>query len=499
MSRLGFGRLFGLALTLLASPLAVSGDQAIDPVDLEALTEAIDRIRRTESVAATAFVVVERGGSSTVRTLGIRDRASGEPVTEATRFRIGSLTKLFVSLGMLKAEASGHLALDSPVRRLAPAIPLENPWSVNHPVQLRHLLEHTAGLRDLTPREFDHNTPLPLEEALQVAPEARVCQWPPGRHASYSNAGYGLAAYAFERATGQSLTDYVSAHILDPLTMESATFAGDEAVRATLATGYDRDGRTEIPYWHMIFPAFGALNVQPRDMVAPLRLLLNRGRLGDRRLLSADAIDRLEQPTTTLGARAGLDHGYGLGIYSNVAQGFRFYGHGGDADGYLARLGYAPQLGRGYFLVINAFNQGALSRMRDRIEAALVAGAAPPTPPSVPEAAADYGLRWTGRYQEVTTRFAGRRPETLYVTPTKRGIATHVDGTRTEWLAVDEQRFRRAGDPLATAIVVAREASVFWQGPNGNFRRIAGSETQPSNGSSRGMGVSQPPRSVIGD
>ncbi|UCE90465.1 MAG: beta-lactamase family protein, partial [Pseudomonadota bacterium] len=396
-------------LAVAACPAAAESSRE---ADVSRLLETLDAVRREHNVAAFALTLVNADAVLWTGARGIADRRTQRPATADTLFRIGSITKTFTALALLMAEQQGLLRLDDALLALAPDAPLANPWRNTQPVQLSHLLEHTAGLLDLTRAEFDHSDPKPLtlRDALQLSPDARVAHWAPGLHSSYSNAGAGLAAYALEHVSGKRFEDYVESQLFAPLAMSNAGFFLDAQTRQRLATGYDTDGETVIPYWHMIFRPFGAINATPREMAGFVQLLLNRGRIGKRRLLPAAAIARMETPRTTLAATAGLSYGYGLGNYQFVHNGFLFHGHGGDGDGYLAHLAYNRDSGMGYFLVINAFNGRALREMRSHVQDFMVRGLTPSPPPAAPGTA---GSQLTGRYVPVTRRFPWQHAQAL--------------------------------------------------------------------------------------
>jgi CubicO group peptidase (beta-lactamase class C family) len=77
--------------------------------------------------------------------LGVADVASGRSTTPETLFRIGSVSKAFVSLAILMLVNQGKLSLDDPVHKLAPEVWFENPWESTDPVRVVHLLDHTTG------------------------------------------------------------------------------------------------------------------------------------------------------------------------------------------------------------------------------------------------------------------------------------------------------------------------------------------------------------------
>ena len=151
-------------------------------------------------------------------------------MTADTIFRIGSVTKMFTALGLIMLDEERKLRLDGPVRELAPDAPYTNPHEPTHPVTIAQLLEHTAGLQDLTKAEFEHSDPKPLtlEEGLAFEPASRMIRWKPGLHAVYSNAGYGLAGYVLQSVAKMRYEDFIGERIFRPLGMTSSGFFLDD-------------------------------------------------------------------------------------------------------------------------------------------------------------------------------------------------------------------------------------------------------------------------------
>ena len=457
-----------LVFPVRAMPSQPSFEQLI--ADLEAL-------RVEHRVPGFAVTLVSGRHGQQTGSGGLADLDSGRPVSADTLFRIGSITKTFNALAVLLLVEQGRLDLDSPLRKIVPTAPLENPWAETYPVRVAQLLEHSSGLLDITREEFDHNTPFDsLEAAFAWRPRARVVQWPPGLHSAYSNANAGLAGLVIERASGQDYAQFISERLLRPLGMPSASLTDDTLTRRRLATGYDSDGKTPIPYWHMIFPPLGAINATPREMGALLQLFLQRGKTGTGRLLDAASITRMEQPATTLGARHGLDYGYGPGLEQSLHQGFRWYGHGGDGDGYLSRFGYNREADAGYFLTINAFKQEALRAMRTRVQEYLTHALSALRPPASDIDPETLGAL-TGTYTAVTHRFhwqASTQPDADWLQVELQGGALYTRSAygRRLLIPVTANLFRREGQPLATIAIAAQDGELYLQADFGNYRRV---------------------------
>jgi CubicO group peptidase (beta-lactamase class C family) len=443
--------------------------------DFERLHRQIDELRSDASVPGAALVIVDRDGIILADAFGTVDNESGLPVTPDTVFRIGSVTKIFTAAALVQLARRDDFSLDDPVSRHVPAGLFFNEWEDEHPVTVANLLEHTSGFRDWTKAEFDYNIPVDLEDGLAFSPRSRTSRWQPGLHSVYSNSNYGLAGLVLERVSGQSYEALIRESLFAPLEMHSATSL--QARTNNLATGYDRDGVTPIPYWHMIQRPAAAINATPREMAALVSMLLNNGSYREQSVLTPAEIARIESPRTSLAARHGLRFGYGLGIYTQYRNGFEFMGHGGDGDGYLSRFGYCRQLDVGYFVVINSFNPQALGRLRRAIESSLTRGHRPPPSPPTASPGKDRLHHYSGKYALAARRFdwqtGEESPRTLMIEATDDGRLFTRDhaGKREPLIAVTRHEFRRTGDGGATSGFYEEAGRLYFQ-ENDNWVKV---------------------------
>jgi len=443
--------------------------------ELADLANEIDKIREQHGVSAAAVILVNTDRVLLEHYSGITDWDSQRVVNRDTYFRLGSLTKVFTGLALLRAEEQGKLSLQQAVAEILPQAQSNNPWAKSHPLRIAQLMEHTAGWYDMSAVEFNDKNPRPLSpaEALAMRPESRLMHWPPGWHSEYSNSGPGLASYVIEQATSQVFDQYIVEQVFKPLGMESATLLLSEKIERTRATGYDTDGHTVIPYWHIVYRASGGLNVLPSDMAGFLQMLLNKGRLDGQAVFSTSQIKRLETPKTSLAAQTGLEYGYGLGIYGSLHEQHVLYGHGGDADGYLAHFKYSRESGKAYLVVINAFNHAPLRAMQALLNDYLVNGLSKPSMPAIPVLEESILERYTGVYHLAAVRFPqeGWQEKTLQVR-LKDGRLQTSENQR-NWrrlLPVNEQHFRRPNQPLATAAFIPVDGDrMVLQLRNGNY------------------------------
>lgn len=434
-------------------PQFVDAKGARAATEFEPLVEELDRIRQASEVAAFGLVIVDGNGILHLEARGLSDRASAAPIQNDAVFRIGSISKMFTALAALQLAASSGFDLDTPIAEWDTAAYYDNSWSASHPITTAMLLEHTAGLTDMAKAEWDYSDPrpLPLDKTLRLYPQARQAQWRPGLHASYSNAGAGLAGRVMELASGQSYEELMDTLVFLPLGLQDTTVFPPDA---RLPVGYDRDGKTPIPYWHQIFRPFAAINSTLHDLGRFIVMLINHGRIDKESVFSETLIQRLEAPRTSLAARSGLRFGYGLGNYTWLRNGVLFHGHGGDADGYLSKLGYARVADRGYFLVITAFQGKTLRRMQRRVESFLTAGLATvDAPPKSVLSPAQQATR-VGVYTEATQRFPGGTPGSLEILLQGDTLFTRLNRRkRQQLIPVSEMHYRRETENRATTFL----------------------------------------------
>lgn len=461
---------FALAAAVALTCLAATGGSAFEPglqaepTELEALLVAIEAVLEETGVPGVGLALVGGDGVDGDRFewtggVGVEDRATGTPVGPGTLFRMGSVSKSFVSLAVLQLVEEGAIGLDDPVRSLIPEVELENPWEESEPVRVVHLLEHTAGFDDMHLPEYALRDPeITLREGLAFHPDSRVTRWPPGLHFSYSNSGPAVAAYLVESLADRTFEEHVRERIFLPLGMQTAGFRLTPSVEAGLATGYAADGLTERPYAHISLRPSGALNASPQDMAAFVRMLLDRGRTGEGQLVSPESIERMETPGSPLSARHAIRAGYALGNMATPRRGFLWRGHAGGIDGFIAEYGYLVDENVGYAIAMNAENGAAFARVNELVKDHLTRELTPPEPElAAPSAEGVANLEpYAGFYVSVAprleiTRFVDR---ILGVVRVEAGGSTlrttPVLGDQGALLPLGNGRFRAEEDPIAT-------------------------------------------------
>ena len=303
-------------------------DQAAAVGALEARADA-----QAEQDAFAGVLLVARGDELLLqRAWGAADREAGMPVTLDTKFRLGSMNKMFTAVSALQLVQAGKLSLDGTVGQYLP----DYPNAEIAKVTIRQLLTHSGGTGDIFGPEFDRQRlSLRTHDDYVRLYGARGPDHPPGEEYRYSNYGFLLLGAIIERASGQSYYDYVDRHVFAPAGMrDSGSLPEDVAVpgRARAYTRTDdgaswSDAADTLPYRGT---AAGGGYSTAGDLLKFARALQS-GKLLSPALL-AEATRR-QSPW----------YGYGFSVAEE--QGVPVYGHGGGAPGMNAELRIFPTLG----------------------------------------------------------------------------------------------------------------------------------------------------------
>jgi len=378
-------------------------DDAPKPAQsIRELQQQLEKILEETHTPGVSVAIVHRDGPEWMAGLGKSDVAANRPTTPDTQFRIGSTSKAFASLSVLKLSNEGKLSLDDSVHKLVPEVWFENPWEATDPVRVVDLLEHTTGWDDMHLREYAKDDPaLPLRDALDYDHHSRISRWRPGTRMAYCNSGPAVAAYIVEKVTGQKFEDYVSKNFFEPIGMKTATYF--QPTSGMLTSLYHPDGKTTYPYWNVEYRPAGSINASAKDMAAYVQFYLNRGTVNGVQVIPAASIDRMEMPTRTWAAKEGLKAGYGLSNYWSINEGFVYHGHDGGVAGGLTEMAYMPDNGVGYFYSINAANGGSFEKIGEAIRAYITRNLQKPTPPPAATLPAN-AVAYAGWYQPDSTR-----------------------------------------------------------------------------------------------
>lgn len=221
---------------------------------------AFEKAAKTNSGPAPGCAVgVSLNGVSVFeKAFGLAEMEHSIANTPQTIFESGSVAKQFTAAALVLLQQDGKLNIDDPVRKYIPELP-----DYGKPLTIRHMLNHTAGLRDwgsvmsLTGAGRGDRV-VTQEIALDVVSRQKALDFAPGAEYSYSNSGYNLAAIIVERVSGQKFGDFTRDRIFKPLGMTNSSWRDDYRKLVTgRAQGYSKAGPTapwmlNMPFMNVI-------------------------------------------------------------------------------------------------------------------------------------------------------------------------------------------------------------------------------------------------------
>ena len=350
---------------IATAPAAPQGEQKKEelphPKTLEEVQKAMKDVVEKRHVTGAGVALVSNGQVLWCGGIGKADLTANRDMQCDTEFRVGSISKSFVALALLKLQEEGKINLYARLHDVAPEIPLKDRWESSNPVRIVNLLEHTAGFDDMAPSEVYNRhdrADFPLLDVFKRFQEPQDVRWPPSTRFAYSNPGYGIAGYLIEKVSGLPFEQYIQLNILAPIGINAGDFRLNDANRAKLAQGYDGNPPRAIPYKEIYLRPAGDMKASPEELAKFVQFFLRRGRAGDIQLLKPDSIARMEYPETVSSARNGLRLGYGLANYTESDGGVITHGHDGGIDGFISTYRYMPEQNWGYVVLLNSTVSG---------------------------------------------------------------------------------------------------------------------------------------------
>lgn len=354
------GRTAGF-LVLFAAGVAQAQARPGGAPDLSAFDKYVAQAVRDWRVPGLAIAVVKDDSVVLARGYGVLELGKPAPVTEHTRFAIGSTTKAMTAaaLGMLVDE--GKLRWDDRVIDYLPDFRLFDPY-VTRELSVRDLLTHRSGLpgTDLLWVRGDFTFEEMLRRLRYVRPASSFrSQW------AYQNVVYAIGGAIVAKLSGMSWEQFVRARIFAPLGMtESEPLVSGIRDAPNVATPHAelRDTVRQVPV-RSTDPVASAGSVwsSVSDMARWMRFVLDSGRVGTQRLLRPATFTELVSPQirASLGTYPALalvrPHGfsYGLGWFVHDYRGETVWMHTGSIDGMSAIIGLLPDRRAGIFVLAN--------------------------------------------------------------------------------------------------------------------------------------------------
>ena len=311
------------ALVLCALIFTAAHAQAPDKGKLD---QFLNRLAE-KNKAMGSLTITKDGNIFYSRAIGYSQIDSTEktPVSEATRYRIGSITKMFTAAMIFQLVEENKLKLTDTLDKFFPQIPNAQK------ITLAQMLGHRSGIVNFTENPDFRSMKgqaKTTEEMIAIIIKGKP-SFEPGEKAQYSNSNYVLLGYIVEKVGGKPYEEALKQRITSKIGLRD-TYLG---------TGYANAGKNEglsynfVGDWkpesetHLSIPGgAGAMISTPNDLTKFIQALF------DGKIVSKESLEQMKPQGE-----------FGLGINPYPIGGKTFYGHGGGIDGFRSLLLYLPE------------------------------------------------------------------------------------------------------------------------------------------------------------
>ena len=317
------------------------------PLDPDRIQAALDAVHRAGIPAA--FAEIRDGDDVFSGASGIADLDTGAPATADMRHRVGSITKTFTAVAVLRQVEQGHIGLDTPIGHYLPHLV---PGDRGDAITVRMLIGHTSGLPDYLPHAYPSlaafpriadTTPRSLEDhrftrfdpvdLITLGVKAPATRAPGDRPGVYSNTNYLLLSQLLEKVTGAVAEQHITDDVIAPAGLRDTELATTTHIDGPHPRIYESwFGMFDPPRDFSVFDmSWVGASASAISTVADLNRFF--GLLLDGRILRPATLEHMRRTgPVILFEGTTLDYGLGLTRKDVPGRG-AFWGHDGSVWG----------------------------------------------------------------------------------------------------------------------------------------------------------------------
>lgn len=291
---------------------------------------------------------------------GLANIEYGVANTPETIYHMASVSKQFTAYAIVLLAKQGKLQLDDDIRKYLPWFP-----DLKEKISIRHLLNHTSGIRDQWQLLAISGTRLDdvikQEHIVKVLSKQNALNFKPGDQYSYSNSGFTMLAEIVRSVTGKTLRQFTDSAIFRPLGMNNTHFHDDytEIVKNRSYSYYRKD-RDSFSNSILSYSNAGATSLftNVNDMAKWVMNFYNH------KVGTQEDIETLLRKGKL---NSGTENQYALGIVNTSYKDQKLYAHNGADAGYRTSVTVFPDLKMGFILFSNLgdFDMGKSNQMAD--------------------------------------------------------------------------------------------------------------------------------------
>lgn len=298
------------------------------------------------------------------RGYGWADSAEQRPVTTATLFQAGSISKSLNGAGLLKLAQDKKLDLFTDINGYLKTwkFPYDS-LSKDKKITVANLLSHTAGLTVHGFPGYEKGVEVPsVQEILDGKKPANTAAvrsaFEPGLKFQYSGGGTTISQLILENVTGKPYDVWMWENVLRPMGMINSSYTQSPLPdnQKQRATAYYNDGK-EVKGKYHLYPEMGAAGLwtNPTDLAAYI--------IETQLALQGKSAKVLSQEMTKLRLTPYIDSSAALGVFINKKGELKYFQHGGVDEGFVSSYYGSMEKGNGVVVMVNSYNTAILNEI----------------------------------------------------------------------------------------------------------------------------------------
>ncbi|ACU04619.1 serine hydrolase domain-containing protein [Pedobacter heparinus] len=324
---------FFLLIFTVASAASAQSPATFNKLKLDSLIETVG----AKDKAMMSIAVMQNGKMVYSKAVGYAIADTKIPATPETKYRIGSITKVFTGTVIFQLIQEGKLSLTTTLATFFPALPNADK------ITMAHLLNHSSGLFNLTSDPgYASILGAKLSQADLLARFQHAPVFEPGAKNEYSNTNFILLGFIIEKLDKKSYAASVKSRIIDKIGLKNTYYGGPINPANNEARSYKwKEGWVAEQETDMSIPgAAGAMVANPGDLVQFFNALFTG------KLISEASLLQMEKIT----------NGYGMAMFKMSFGEHSSYGHTGGIDGFQSQAAYFPENKMAIAITANGVN-----------------------------------------------------------------------------------------------------------------------------------------------
>ena len=307
---------------------------------IDKVSDAIQYEIKDKNLNAISIAIIKRDDFFWAEGFGFIDEDGKIKADENTIYRVGSVSKLFTDLAIMKKTESGDIDIDLPIQNYLPKFNPKNIYDKS--ITLRQLMSHRAGiLREPAYGNYFADNETSLKKTVESISNSSLIH-APGTKTKYSNAGIAVVGYTMEEIFKKPYVKFMQENILKPLGMDSSSFEYKNSMESNLAeaTMWSYDKRSfKAPRFELGMIPAGSLYSSVKDLAKFMDMIFSNGFSNGEKFISPETIKEMVTPQFTESKVSG----YGIGFRISKHNDYKMISHGGAIYGYSTQLSALPE------------------------------------------------------------------------------------------------------------------------------------------------------------